>query len=79
MCHHLRACLKAAKRAGFSAMPATSEAELKAILESLDNRKQAWAALGAAERAALLRETLKTTSAVSLPTPCHKYAEPLSH
>ncbi len=59
-------------------MPATSEAELRAILESLDNRKQAWAALGAAERAALLRETLKTTSAVSLPTLCHEYAELLS-
>ena len=45
-------------------MPATSQAELQAILESLDNRKQAWAALTAAERAQLLRETLKTTIAV---------------
>ncbi len=50
--------------AGFPAIPATPEAELQAILESLDNKKQAWAALGTAERAALLRETLRTTIAV---------------
>ncbi len=45
-------------------MPATSQAELQAILESLDSKKQAWAALTAPERAQLLRETLKTTIAV---------------
>ena len=44
-------------------MPPTPKAELQAILESLDNKKQAWAALTAAERAQLLRETLKTTIA----------------
>ena len=47
-------------------MPATPEAELQAILESLDSKKQAWVALGAAERAALVRETLRTTIAVRL-------------
>ncbi len=52
--------------AGFPAIPATPEAELQAILESLDSKKQAWAALGTAERAALLRETLRTTIAVRL-------------
>ncbi|KAK9835218.1 hypothetical protein WJX81_006473 [Elliptochloris bilobata] len=50
---------------GFTAIPATSQAELQGILESLDGKKQAWAVLPAAERAELLRETLKTTIAVS--------------
>ena len=44
-------------------MPPTPQAELQAILESLNNKKQAWAALTAEERAQLLRETLKTTIA----------------
>lgn len=44
-------------------MPPTPQAELQAILESLNNKKQAWAALTAAERSQLLRETLQTTIA----------------
>ena len=60
-------------------MPPTPQAELQAILESLDNRKQAWAALTATERAQLLRETLKTTIAVcpALRPPLHHLWKPL--
>ena len=44
----------------------TSEAQLLEVLQKLDARKGAWAALPPRERAALLRSCLKTTAEVCI-------------
>lgn len=51
--------------AGFEPIPATSEAELDAIIARLQAKAPEWAALPPAGRAALLRACLDTTLAVT--------------
>lgn len=51
--------------AGFEPIPATSEAELDAIIARLQAKAPEWAALPPAGRATLLRACLHTTLAVT--------------